>query len=105
MGYPVAVRVGTRDEIIVSSQAAVTAYEPETGRELWVCDGNSFEVIPTPVVGLGLVFASSGRVGPTLAIRPGGKRQRHADAPGVDEPEGISVRPVAGHLGRSASTW
>lgn len=72
-GTPVAVRVGTRDEIIVSSQAAVTAYEPNTGKELWVCDGNSFEVIPTPVVGHGLVFAASGRVGPTLAIRPGGR--------------------------------
>ncbi len=72
-GTPVAVRVGTRDEIVVSSQSSVTAYDPETGRELWVCDGNSFEVIPTPVVGHGLVFASSGRVGPTLAIRPGGK--------------------------------
>jgi outer membrane protein assembly factor BamB len=72
-GTPVAVRVGTQDEIIVSSQAAVTAYDPANGRELWVCDGNSFEVIPTPVVGHGLVFASSGRVGPTLAIRPGGR--------------------------------
>ncbi len=72
-GTPVAVRVDTRDEIVVSSQSAVTAYDPDTGRELWVCDGNSFEVIPTPVVGHGLVFASSGRVGPTLAIRPGGR--------------------------------
>jgi outer membrane protein assembly factor BamB len=71
-GTPVAVRVGSRDEIIVSSQGSVTAYDPESGRELWVCDGNSFEVIPTPVVSHGLVFASSGRVGPTLAIRPGG---------------------------------
>ena len=72
-GTPVAVRVAGRDEIIVSSQSAVTAYDPDTGKELWVCDGNSFEVIPTPVVGHGLVFASSGRVGPTLAIRPGGR--------------------------------
>jgi outer membrane protein assembly factor BamB/rhodanese-related sulfurtransferase len=72
-GTPVAVRVGNHDEIIVSSQHAVTAYDPDTGKELWRCDGNSFEVIPTPVVGHGLVFASSGRVGPTLAIRPGGK--------------------------------
>ena len=72
-GTPVAVRVAGRDEIIVSSQGAVTAYDPDTGKELWVCDGNSFEVIPTPVVGHGLVFASSGRVGPTLAIRPGGR--------------------------------
>ena len=72
-GTPVAVRTGTRDEIIVSSEGAVTAYDPASGSELWVCDGNSFEVIPTPVVGHGLVFASSGRVGPTLAIRPGGR--------------------------------
>ena len=72
-GTPVAVRVGNHDEIVVSSQHAVTAYDPDTGKELWRCDGNSFEVIPTPVVGHGLVFASSGRVGPTLAIRPGGK--------------------------------
>ena len=72
-GTPVAVRVGKTDEIVVSSQGSVTAYDPETGKELWVCDGNSFEVIPTPVVGHGLVFAASGRVGPTLAIRPGGR--------------------------------
>jgi outer membrane protein assembly factor BamB len=31
------------------------------------------EVIPTPVVGYGLVYCPSGRAGPTLAIRPGGK--------------------------------
>lgn len=72
-GTPVAVRVGKTDEIVVSSQGSVIAYDPDTGKELWVCDGNSFEVIPTPVVGRGLVFAASGRVGPTLAIRPGGR--------------------------------
>ena len=49
------------------------AYHPDTGAELWRCNGMSFEVIPTPVVGYGLVFCSSGRAGPTLAIRPGGK--------------------------------
>src|SRR4029453_8304970 len=31
------------------------------------------EVIPTAVVGYGMLFCSSGRAGPTLAIRPGGK--------------------------------
>lgn len=72
-GTPVAVRVGDRDEIVVSGQHRVTAYEPATGRELWRVDGNTGEVIPTPVVGHGLVFCSSGRAGPTLAIRPGGR--------------------------------
>jgi outer membrane protein assembly factor BamB len=33
----------------------------------------TYEVIPTPVVAHGLVFCSSGRAGPTFAIRPGGK--------------------------------
>ena len=72
-GTPIAVRVVDHDEIIVSSQQRVHAYSPETGAELWSCAGSSYEVIPTPVVGYGLVFCSSGRAGPTLAIRPGGK--------------------------------
>jgi outer membrane protein assembly factor BamB len=71
-GTPIAIRAGTRDEIIVSSMLRVYAYDPATGKELWSAGGNLFEVIPTPVVGEGLVFATSGRAGPTLAIQPGG---------------------------------
>ena len=71
-GTPVAIRAGTRDEIIVSSMRKVYAYNPDTGEVLWTAGGSNFEVIPTPVAGHGLVFASSGRSGPTLAIRPGG---------------------------------
>jgi hypothetical protein len=66
-------QAGTRDELIVSSQGRVYAYSPDTGEPFWTVRGNLFEVIPTPVVGHGLVFCSSGRAGPTLAIRPGGK--------------------------------
>lgn len=72
-GTPVAVRVGDHDEIIVNGQSRVQAYDPSTGRELWSCRGTTFEVIPTPVVGYGLVYCASGRAGPTLAIRPGGQ--------------------------------
>jgi outer membrane protein assembly factor BamB len=71
-GTPIAVRVAGHDEIIVNSQQEVTAYDPERGRELWRCSGTTYEVIPTPVVGYGMVFCSSGRAGPTLAIKPGG---------------------------------
>jgi outer membrane protein assembly factor BamB len=71
-GTPIAVRAGGRDEIIVSSMHRVYAYDPDTGKELWSAAGNLVEVIPTPVVGEGLVFAASGRAGPTLAITPGG---------------------------------
>jgi outer membrane protein assembly factor BamB len=71
-GTPVVIDVGDRDELVVSGQRRVIAYDPNTGRELWTVRGMTFEVIPTPVVGHGLVFASSGRAGPTFAIRPGG---------------------------------
>ncbi len=72
-GTPIVIRAGDHDELIVSGQNQVHAYDPETGKELWHCDGNLREVIPTPVVGHGLVFCVSGRAGPTLAIRPGGQ--------------------------------
>ncbi len=71
-GTPIVIRAADRDELIVSSQARVTAYDPDSGKGLWHCEGNLAEVIPTPVVGHGLVFCVSGRAGPTLAIRPGG---------------------------------
>jgi hypothetical protein len=72
-GTPIAIRVGDHDELIVHGQNRVVAYNPDTGSELWRCGGSTFEVIPTPVVGYGLLFCASGRAGPTLAIRPGGK--------------------------------
>ena len=80
-GTPVAIRAGDRDEIIVHGQYRVYSYDPATGKELWSCGGPTSEVIPTPVAGQviptpvaghGLLFCSSGRAGPTLAIRPGG---------------------------------
>jgi outer membrane protein assembly factor BamB len=72
-GAPIAIRAGDHDEIIVNGQNNVLAYAPEDGRELWRCRGTTYEVIPTPVVGYGMVFCASGRAGPTLAIRPGGQ--------------------------------
>jgi outer membrane protein assembly factor BamB len=71
-GSPAAIRAGDRDEIIVSSQHRVTAYDPDSGKELWTCGGNLDEVTPSPVVGHGMLFCCSGRQGPTLAITPGG---------------------------------
>lgn len=71
-GTPIAVQVGDRVEIIVSSSRRIEAFDPDTGTLLWFATGNTMEVIPTPAVGHGLVFCSSGRAGPTFAVRPGG---------------------------------
>jgi outer membrane protein assembly factor BamB len=63
--------ITTRLSSTDNSRFALTI--PPPGRELWSVRGNTMEVIPAPVVGQGLLFCSSGRAGPTLAIRPGGK--------------------------------
>ena len=103
-GTPMAIRVGDHDEIIVSSQARVHAYNPDTGARAVELRRHEFEVIPTPVVGHGMVFCSSGRAGPTLAIQPGGK----GDVTGTHsrgQPARIAVRAVADCSTATTSTW
>src|SRR5687767_12020036 len=92
-GTPVVVNTGTRDELIVNSQYRVYAYDPNSGAELWRVNGTTMEVIPTPVVGHGLVFCSSGRAGPTLAIRPGGKGDVTATHVAWQSPKGSPFVP------------
>jgi outer membrane protein assembly factor BamB len=72
-GSPIAIQVGNQVEIIVSSGRAIDAYDPDSGEVLWTVRGNMPETIPMPVVGNGLLYCSSGRAGPTFAVRPGGK--------------------------------
>jgi outer membrane protein assembly factor BamB len=92
-GTPVVINTGQRDELVVSSQRRVAAYDPATGRELWTVRGMTFEVIPTPVVGHDLVFTSSGRAGPTLAIRPGGSGDVTASHVAWSAPRGSPFVP------------
>ena len=92
-GTPIAVRVGDRTEIVVSSGNQVEAFDPRDGRLLWFVTGNTAETIPTPVVGLGMVFACSGRAGPTFAIRPGGSGDVTATHVAWSTPKGSSFVP------------
>jgi outer membrane protein assembly factor BamB len=92
-GTPVVINTGQRDELVVSSQRRVVAYDPATGRELWTVRGMTFEVIPTPVVGHDLVFTSSGRAGPTFAIRPGGSGDVTASHVAWSTPKGSPFVP------------
>jgi outer membrane protein assembly factor BamB len=98
-GSPIVITAGDRDELIVSSQRKVYAYDPATGRELWSVRGNTFEVIPTPVVGHDLVFCSSGRAGPTFAIRPGGAGDVTMSHVAWSSPRGSPFVPSAIVLG------
>src|SRR5439155_974140 len=42
-GSPLAISVDGKDQIIVSSQDRVYAYDPENGKVIWTCGGNNLE--------------------------------------------------------------
>jgi len=94
-GTPIVIQAGDHDELVVSSMRHVHAYNPDTGAELWSVLGNMREVIPTPVVGHGFVFCSSGRAGPTMAIKPGGKGDVTATHVAWSTPKGSPFVPSA----------
>jgi outer membrane protein assembly factor BamB len=75
MGWntPLIVRVGDRDEMMLQSLFRVVSYDPSTGDELWSLNGPTVEVIPMLVIGPDLVYSISGRNGPVIAFKPGGK--------------------------------
>ena len=67
-----------RRELIVAAQDEVRGYDPRTGRSLWAIAGMTGWVAPSPVFGDGLIFATSGREGPVMALRPGGRNDATA---------------------------
>ena len=58
-------------ELIVNAQDELRGYDPATGKQLWKVAGMSGWVTPSPVAGQGMVFATSGKDGPTVAVRGG----------------------------------
>lgn len=60
-------------ELVVCGSEKMDAFDPQSGRKLWTLSGMSRECIPTPVVGRGLIYATSGPNGSTYAVRPGGQ--------------------------------
>lgn len=69
---PIVIRAGERDELIVSAQDQLRAYDPATGKALWHAEVAAGWVAPSPVFANGLIFVVSGRNGPIAAVRPGG---------------------------------
>ncbi len=57
---------------VVVGASTVKSYDVMTGGEIWTCRGLTGCVAPSPVFGGGLVYATSGRNGPTVGIDPGG---------------------------------
>lgn len=69
---PLPVLVDGKLQVIASATNRVRAYDAQTGDVIWQCGGQTRNVIPTPVVGFGMVYCTSGFRGSALhAIKLG----------------------------------
>ncbi len=58
---PLVVEVGGRSQVIVTGHNRTVCYEATSGEVIWECGGGQTQnVVPTPVTGLGMVFCTSG---------------------------------------------
>ena len=69
---PVVVGQSDKSQVVANGQDELRGYDPATGKQLWQYKGMTNWVTPSPVFGHGLLFVTSGRNGPVLAIKPGG---------------------------------
>ena len=60
-------------ELVISMKNRIVAYDPETGTDLWHCDGIKDYVCPSVVAHEGVIYAIGGRGRVGLAVRAGGK--------------------------------
>jgi outer membrane protein assembly factor BamB len=78
---PLIVEHNGHQQVVTAASGKIRSYEPATGKLLWECAGLTSNVIPSPVVGDGLVYCLSGyRGNALLAIRLG----RTGDLTGTD---------------------
>ncbi len=78
---PIVVDTDGQLQVITSATNLVRCYDVKTGDVVWQCGGQTRNVSPTPVLGFGLVFCTSGFRGSALmAIKLG----RSGDLTGTD---------------------
>ena len=64
---PLVITVAGKPQIVANGQTVI-AYDPADGKEIWSCRGMMPNVTPSAVFVNGLVYATSGRNGPAMAI-------------------------------------
>ncbi|MCH8829381.1 MAG: PQQ-binding-like beta-propeller repeat protein [Planctomycetes bacterium] len=73
-GTPLVIQNGGRDVLISNGAYQVSAYEPLTGKEIWVVEYDGFSNVPRPLFAHGLIYICTGFMAPQIwALRPGGQ--------------------------------
>jgi outer membrane protein assembly factor BamB len=69
---PILIEANGRTEMVLNGHSGVRAYDPQTGKELWFCQGFTGRGAPTATPAGDLLHIVCGLRGDTYAVRPGG---------------------------------
>ncbi|MEM7600244.1 MAG: PQQ-binding-like beta-propeller repeat protein, partial [Verrucomicrobiota bacterium] len=69
---PILIDAGEREELVLNGEFGVRGYDPETGHELWFCEGFNGRGSPIPDFADGKLYVVNGKPGDTYCVKPGG---------------------------------
>lgn len=69
---PILIDTGERQELVLNGEFGVRGYDPESGKELWFCEGFNGRGAPVPDFYGGNLYVVNGKPGDTYCVKPGG---------------------------------
>lgn len=69
---PILIDTGERQELVLNGEFGVRGYDPESGKELWFCEGFNGRGAPVPDFHDGKLYVVNGKPGDTYCVKPGG---------------------------------
>lgn len=64
---------GGKEELVVNQKNQIMGFDPDTGKQLWTCEGIQDYVVPVVVQNDGILYCLGGRSNRSIAVRPGGR--------------------------------
>jgi outer membrane protein assembly factor BamB len=90
---PNVLRVGGETQVVSCAGNCIQGFHPRTGALLWHCASEGEGVTPSPAIGDGLIYTSSGFVAPTLrTVRAGGQGDITATHVAWEQRKGVPMQ-------------
>lgn len=64
---------GGKQELVVNQKNQILGFDPDSGKQLWTCEGIQDYVVPVVVQNEGILYCLGGRSNRSIAVRPGGR--------------------------------
>lgn len=70
---PAVMKVNGKDQIISPAGDVIQGFDPTDGKLIWTVTNIGEPCVPSPIIGDGLIYSSTGNRDPILAVRAGGQ--------------------------------